>query len=82
MERKGKQWKKKKQERSTAGEKSGARGWQQAEVTGRGVGGGGGGGDRNTRVIPANFREIALTSFSRGHIAIAARPFAPGPFYG
>lgn len=30
----------------------------------------------NTRVIPVNFREIALTSFSRGHIAIAnaARP--------
>lgn len=42
----------------------------------------GGRGDRNTRVIPANFREIALTSFSRGHIAIAARPFVPGPFYG
>lgn len=28
---------------------------------------------RNTRVIPANFREIALTSFSRGHIAMAPR---------
>jgi len=28
-------------------------------------------GDGNTRVIPGNFREIALTSFSRGHTAIA-----------
>lgn len=33
-------------------------------------------GEGSTRVIPTNFREIALTSFSRGHIAIAtaARP--------
>lgn len=32
--------------------------------------------DGSTRVIPTNFHEIALTSFSRGHIAIAiaARP--------
>lgn len=31
-------------------------------------------GRKHTRVIPANFREIALTSFSRGHTAIATLP--------
>lgn len=31
-------------------------------------------GRKHTRVISANFREIALTSFSRGHTAIATPP--------
>lgn len=36
--------------------------------------------DESTRVIPTNFHEIALTSFSRGHIAIATADLtAPAP---